>query len=904
MKRSEGKPERRNAAMLALRVSAIGLAVLACIGVALPVPTKARTVVVLLDVSDSVPRERIEASRAASLALIRSLKARDRAAAAIFAGETVMLCPPVEPDEAAAVLESAELSLDASGTTDIALALATARQLAREGPGSKTVYLFSDGRANAGSPPSRSEESPVTIQAVSVGGTRSGLASLGFKVPGVVRSGERAKATWNLVSDTERKITYTLSMDGRPVSAGTASLASGSNALRLELDAGEAGMKALSIAAEEAGTPVLTAGAFLEVSGPAKVLVVSGGAFASSGQVVSPLSKALAAQGMSVVSGGPETLSETAIGYAGISAVVLDDLPALAITEAQQERLQDYVSGGGGLLVVGGESSLGRGDYYATPLEDLLPVETDSRRRLQFTRAKLLFVIDRSGSMAEEVGATTKKTAAIRGVAAAVSQLSPLDEVGIISFDTMPTWVVPFTPASEKEKILAPLADISDGSGTDLASALTEAARGFGPPGPSKRHVIILTDGLTADADFADIASKLVAVGATASTIAIGDTVDEELLRDLAARCGGTYYRAQADKIPAVIDEEAIRMTRELIQEGRIETRIVSSSSLVEGLGRNLPRLGGYLLTTPKPHASIEIEARAAAPAADQGWDPLLVSWRYGNGKVAVFTSDSGRRWLSAWSSLPVYNRLWGQALRSVARAAPDGSLRPRAIAEAGGARLIVDAVGPDRQSLSSLRLVGKVQGEGGSFGFVETAPGRYEGFAPLRGSGLFGIDLFDPLSRASGFSWVWSEPRAESPNLGPDPAALSLIASANGGELVSADLLRVPPERTSWESRSLRPFLLIAAAFLLLVDLFLRSTMAGQLERALVAGATWWSKQKTDAERTLFSPRPEEPSTDPERESRSFEMQRRMAERVAARAERAAARDAESEEVRDEKRR
>jgi hypothetical protein len=100
--------------MLALRVSAIGLAVLACFGVALPVPTLSRTVVVLLDVSDSVPRERVEASRAASLSLIRSLKARDRAAAAIFAGGTVTLCPPVEADQAATILESADLTLDSS----------------------------------------------------------------------------------------------------------------------------------------------------------------------------------------------------------------------------------------------------------------------------------------------------------------------------------------------------------------------------------------------------------------------------------------------------------------------------------------------------------------------------------------------------------------------------------------------------------------------------------------------------------------------------------------------------------------------------------------------------------------------------------------------------------------------
>ena len=45
------------------------------------------------------------------------------------------------------------------------------------------------------------------------------------------------------------------------------------------------------------------------------------------------LEAALRAQGMKVESGGPESLPEASSGYSGRAAVVLDDLPALAITE-------------------------------------------------------------------------------------------------------------------------------------------------------------------------------------------------------------------------------------------------------------------------------------------------------------------------------------------------------------------------------------------------------------------------------------------------------------------------------------------------------------------------------------------------------------------------------------------
>jgi Mg-chelatase subunit ChlD len=895
------RKSERKTAMAVLRAAAIAAAVLAFVGLRLPLPTRARTLVLLLDVSDSIGREGIEASRAQALDLVRSLEPRDRVAALAFAGRTSLITPPIPPAQAASLLESASLSAPSPGSTDLSAALAAARELAAGGPGDRRICLFSDGRSNAGralaetlagaaSSVGTGRRAKAAVDAVSEGRTSAGLVAQSLAAPELAHPGERVRLTWRLASPLSRDLGYRVLVDGKTAARGMASIKPGIDEVPIDIEAGSPGRHSIVVEPVGPGTagPETRTAAYLDVGGAAKILVVSGG------QTDSPIANALRVQGMDVETGGPEALPEDSSRYSGRAAVALDDLSALDITEAQQTALQEYVASGGGLLIVGGPHSLGRGEYYATPLEDMLPVSTDDRQRLLFTRAQLLFVIDHSGSMSERVGGETKQMIAMRGVAASIAKLNPLDEVGILGFDSSAAWVLPFTPASDRQRILGALSRLGEGGGTDLAVAMEEALKGFGDPSPTKRHAIVLTDGLTPDADFRDLCSRFSAAGVSVSTIGIGDEINAQLLQQIADWSGGRFYRSAATDIPTVIDKETVRMTRDLMQEGRVETRIAARASAVEGLGA-LPPVGGYLLTKLKSLADSLIEAQVL----DQGsgtWDPLLASWRYGNGRVAVFTSDSGARWLSPWSGTKAYNLLWSQILRSIERPSPAGSLRASASVESGNAHIVVEAAGEDGRSASSLRLVGRATGAAvGSFGLAETAPGRYEGYVPLDGpqaggqgdSGLAGFEILDPVTGERASTWAWRAPGLELSRLGADRTALSLIASSTGGRLLSEDSIALPPRATTWQSVSVRLPLVVLAALLLLADLYLRSTMAGQVGRAFAALLAWWNGSLALAEDSRAKRWPSHETThDVERERRNAEMQMRMAERVARRYE------------------
>jgi hypothetical protein len=167
-----------------------------------------------------------------------------------------------------------------------------------------------------------------------------------------------------------------------------------------------------------------------------------------------------------------------------------------------------------------------------------------------------------------------------------------------------------------------------------------------------------------------------------------------------------------------------------------------------------------------------------------------------------------------------------------------------------------------------------------------ETAPGRYEGYTALPSRpGLLDFDILDPLSGERTSTWAWSPPGRESAGLGPDLAALSLITSSTGGRLLSPTSFEAPKPQLRWEKTSLRTAFLVLSALCLVLELYLRSTMTGQIQRALAALRSWWEAQKALAESSRAR---RWPATSPQREAdnekRYLEMQRRLAEHVARR--------------------
>ena len=209
--------------------------------------------------------------------------------------------------------------------------------------------------------------------------------------------------------------------------------------------------------------------------------------------------------------------------------------------------------------------------------------------------------------------------------------------------------------------------------------------------------------------------------------------------------------------------------------------------------------------------------------------------------------------------------------------------LRTAVHIEAGTARLLVEAIGPDFRLRSGLQLLGRTGNDpGASFPLTETAPGRYEASVPSVGGGLQEFEVYERLGDGWAVGGIWNPPGGELQALGPDQALLAYLCGATGGRVLSIATPEPPTPGWTWTPTPLRGVLILLALALFLLELGYRSTSLGQFKMARAALEVWWQAQAhlIDLARGISrSGRPGRLSM--KASSRAMEAHRYLAERI-----------------------
>ncbi|HEY1372855.1 MAG TPA: VWA domain-containing protein, partial [Candidatus Binatia bacterium] len=522
----------------------------------------------------------------------------------------------------------------------------------------------------------------------------------------------------------------------------------------------------------------------IDIKGPPRVLYLRSDAGARRA-----FAAALTAQGYAVVEATPEQSPLTLGDIASFDLVVLDNVPAYRLTQAKMETLETYVRDlGGGLVVIGGPQSYGAGGYYRTPLERILPVEMRPPTRIEMPHVALLFVLDKSGSMASGPEGATKLDLAKSAALAAADLLNPSDQVGILTFDANWTWLLPFRAVGKGEWISDRLAEVQSDGGTDLYKAVVEAERALAAKEASIKHILVLSDGLTDKADFPGLVAKMAREGITVSTVAIGEDADLSLMAAIARDGKGRGYAAvDPQSVPQIFTTETLLVSRDLLVEKAVRPKMNAAMGALKGISpERLPPLLGYVLTHPKPQSELLMQA---------GDDPLLVSWRFGLGKVVAFTSDLTGRWGREWIAWRDFPQWAGQLGRSTQRAPGAGRVTADIRQEGDRINAVVDLMNPNGSFADGLNLRGNVTASGRATSvaaFRQTAPGRYEGRLSADQRGSYLLTLHEDSSGLSPATigtvpFVVPYPR-EYHELRPNLPLLSRVAEETGGELLRAD--------------------------------------------------------------------------------------------------------------------
>jgi uncharacterized membrane protein/uncharacterized protein YegL len=374
-------------------------------------------------------------------------------------------------------------------------------------------------------------------------------------------------------------------------------------------------------------------------------------------EAAAQLAEALGREHFEVKVCKPEEMPAGADGLAGYDLVILSNVSAAALPAERMESIGRYVSGGGGLIAVGGEESFTPGGYRGTPLEEILPVRSEARKDKPKPTLAMVLVLDCSGSMEGK-----SLNLAKQAVGRAVEMLGPRDQVGILAFEDKNWWVSPLHVCTDKEQILRSLETIVAGGETDMYPALDKAYLALRESYADLKHVIVLTDGVSAPGDFDGLAKQIAADGISVSTVAIGQEAAGPLLAEIAATAKGHYYFCDdVARVPQIFALETSMAGKIGITEEPFVPRVVHARAMLTGLDiEHAPPLLGFVETQAKPESETVLVTKSG--------DPLLVFGRHGRGRTVAFTSDAESRWAAAWLRWPDFGRFWVQLAREAMR--------------------------------------------------------------------------------------------------------------------------------------------------------------------------------------------------------------------------------------------
>src|SRR5205814_6448480 len=131
------------------------------------------------------------------------------------------------------------------------------------------------------------------------------------------------------------------------------------------------------------------------------------------------------------------------------------------------------------------------------------------------------------------------------------------------------------------------------------------------------------------------------------------------LKRIATATKGQPYFPKRGADLPAIYIKETRLVSQSFVHQEPFQPLLVRAGPTA-GLPDRVPRLGGFVRTTPKS-SHVKVEVLMNTPQLAGQTFPLLAYWQYGLGRAVAFTSDAGRPrlWCKEWAESPLYGKFW-----------------------------------------------------------------------------------------------------------------------------------------------------------------------------------------------------------------------------------------------------
>ena len=621
-----------------LRAASLLLVLLAISGLALKLPSRIGTVIVIADRSQSMPAGS-DASQREAIGLVQNaMGAGDNLGVVSFGERAAIEHPPQHGGFATFVNQVGPDQSNLSDALEKALSL-----IPRDGPG--RVLILSDGRWNGRDPAAVASKAAMRGVAVDYRAIQRGSANdtaiAQIDAPGTVTPGESFMMTAWIRSPIQQDVAFELTRGGQRLAAGVRPMPSGLSRLTFRDQAVEPGTHIYTLRVAGSGDDPVpennVAKILVGIQGPRPMLCVSPSP--SSGLV-----RLLQAGGLNVKAQTSDPSLWSLEELSKYSSVLIENVPAQKIGSRGMENIAAWVKEtGSGFMMTGGKNAYGPGGYFRSQLEPIMPVSMELRQEHRKLALAIVVAMDRSGSMAMSAGGgRTKMDLANLAAVQVLDLLSPMDEFGVIAVDSSAHMVAPLGPVDDPASIRSRILQVdSQGGGIFIFEALANAASMIADAKAGTRHIILFADAADSEepGKYKELIDKCQGAGITISVIGLGKETDSdaELLRDIARRGGGQiFFTDNPEELPRLFAQDTFVVARSSFLED--PTPIQLTGGLVSLTGRRFeepPSIGGYNLCYLRP------EANLAAVSVDEYKAPVVASWQAGAGRALCYTGEA-----------------------------------------------------------------------------------------------------------------------------------------------------------------------------------------------------------------------------------------------------------------------
>jgi Ca-activated chloride channel homolog len=512
------------------------------------------------------------------------------------------------------------------------------------------VLLLSDGNENQGSAARAMAglqrlHVPVDVMPLA-GRSLTNLTISSIALPANVYEGEQIPITLTIESPNQTNGTLDLSAEGKGLGVQPLALNPGSNVVRAHVRIKASGSVVISGDIKTASLGEARFDQAVQLK-RARILYLS--------QDIQGTEANLFAAFKSAEFDVTEDTSSLSSGLHDVQLVVINNMDLNSFSPQQKETLEQYVAGGGGLLLLGGEHQVYKEDNQMDALDRALPAKLARPRNPEGICVAL--IIDKSSSMEGR-----KIELARLSASGVVDHLHEKDTIGVLIFDNSYQWAVPMRKAVDKQSIKRLISGITPDGGTQIAPALSEAYRKVQRTNSAYKHIVLLTDGISEEGDSLDLSKEALAHQVTISTVGLGQDVNRSYLEKIAASSGGkSYFLNNPQGLEQILLKDVEDYTGSTAVEKPLLPIVKQKAEILDGIDmEHAPPLKGYARFEAKPGADtllmIDPEKR----------DPLYVSWQYGLGRAAVWSSDAKSRWADAWMTWAGFDRFWTNVSRDL----------------------------------------------------------------------------------------------------------------------------------------------------------------------------------------------------------------------------------------------